>query len=750
MELIYANHDREDVGILKNPDLDLAFGGDENNYECTVGIEDHCCEDGYYIYAEGTEYGGIVDAIKIDSADDTVTYSGRTWHGMLASKMIEPLKNGEETGGGGGGTASRLPDGYTEVEYIQSSGAEYINTDFTANNNTRIVLDVEAAATASTSTSQYMLGARASSSSKQFALQTLNSNYAGRYGAQDGTIVSGSIAGRYTIDMNKNVHTINGKAYTFNAETFTCPVPLSLFAMNNNGTGGYSPHSGMKLYSCQIYDNGVLVRDFIPCKNASGVAGLYDVVGGKFYGNAGSGSFTAGADVRVIVLPEGYKRREYIQSSGTQHIDTGFMPTNNTRVVLDAQYTTIPTSLAGLVGCTKSTRVEDYSLWVFDTSERLYDGYGNVSNQPTATGLLNRHVYDKNKNVTKVDGAVISEHTANTFTAHVNMYILAINENGKINSGKSSAKIYSCQIYNSGALVRDFVPCENASGVVGLYDLVESKFYGNAGSGAFVAGAEIETPTVSEPAAVVVEAEDDDGNSYVDKYLVISGDANGCIKYILDRINLAPLFVVVEDAAGVNVEKHRFDPYLDAYTGLCEMLEKVGLRLRMECFDGVVTLSAVPIFDFSADQEMESDLIEYQMTKKYRKVNHLICIGYSGTIVHLYVDEEGHISETQTFVGVEEYTAVNGQKSEDEENSGASTGTDERADLIANGKKVLAGMLKANTITVQFEPTDDTYYVGDIVGAYDRTTDISVSARVNKKILSLVNGRAEIEYKVGD
>lgn len=747
MELIYANHKREDMGILKNPDLDLAFGGDENNFECTVGIKDHCCEDGFYIYAEGTEYGGIVDAIKIDSADDTVTYSGRTWHGMLSSKMIEPLKNGEETGGGGGGgTASRLPDGYTEVEYIQSSGTQYIDTGFKPNQDTRVVIDLQVSE--SHSGEGHLCSARSASSGPFWILLYNNGKYTTRYGTQAGTALPITDRNRHVFDKNKNVTSVDGETVQNNYETFSVSANLPIFCRLTGTTA--DAFLSAKMYSCQIYDNGALVRDFVPCKNASGVAGLYDVVGGKFYGNAGSGSFAAGADVRVIVLPKGYKRREYIQSSGTQHIDTGFMPTNNTRVVLDAQYTTLPTSLVGLVGCIKGTRVEDFSLWVFDTTEKLYDGYGNASNQPTVTGLLNRRVYDKNKNVTKVDGVAISNHSANTFTAHVNMYILAMNENGKINSGKSSARIYSCQIYESGTLVRDFVPCENDEGIIGLYDLVEAKFYGNAGSGAFVGGAEIETPTVEEPAAVVVEAEDENGESCVDKCLVISGDANFCVKYILDRVNLAPLFVAVEDAAGVNVEKHRFDPYLDAYTGLCEMLEKVGLRLQTECFDGVVTLSAVPIFDFSADQEMESDLVEYQMMKKYRKVNHLICIGYSGTVVHLYVDEEGHISEEQTFVGVEEYTAVNGQKSEDEENSDASTGTDERADLIANGKKVLAGMLKANTITVQFEPTDDTYYVGDIVGAYDRTTDISVSARVNKKILSLVNGKAEIEYKVGD
>lgn len=742
MELIYANHKREDVGILKNPDLDLAFGGDENNFECTVGIKDHCCEDGFYIYAEGTEYGGIVDAIKIDSADDTVTYSGRTWHGMLASKMIEPLKNGEETGGGGGGTASRLPDGYTEVEYIKSSGTQYIDTGFVPNQDTRVVCD--AVFSPEGTSSQYFFGVRVSSTSRQFGLRGTASGYQIKYGNVDGGTTSGVETGRILIDFNKNKLSVGSLSLSNDYATFTCPGNMYLFAANNNGA--VYAYCTATVYSMQIYDNGVLVRDFIPCKNASGVAGLYDVVGGKFYGNAGSGSFAVGADVRVIVLPKDYKRREYIESTGTQYIDTGFKPNQNTRVVIDLQ---ISESHSGEGHLCSARSASSGPFWILLYNNSKYTTrYGTQAGTALPITDKNRHVFDKNKNVTSVDGETV-QNNYETFSVSANLPLLC-RLTGTTTDAFLSAKLYSCQVYDNGTLIRDFVPCENASGVIGLYDIAGAKFYANAGSGAFVGGAEIETPTVEEPAVVVVEAEDENGESCVDKCLVISGDANGCIKYILDRVNLAPLFVAVEDAAGVNVEKHRFDPYLDAYTGLCEMLEKVGLRLRTECFDGVVTLSAVPIFDFSADQEMESDLVEYQMTKKYRKVNHLICIGYSGTVVHLYVDEEGHISETQTFVGVEEYTAVNGQKSEDEENSDASTGTDERADLIANGKKVLAGMLKANTITVQFEPTDDTYYVGDIVGAYDRTTDISVSARVNKKILSLVNGKAEIEYKVGD
>ena len=53
----------------------------------------------------------------------------------------------------------------------------------------------------------------------------------------------------------------------------------------------------MTLYHCQIYNGNTVIRNYIPCKNAGGVVGLYDLIGQKFYGNSGTGSFTAGPEV---------------------------------------------------------------------------------------------------------------------------------------------------------------------------------------------------------------------------------------------------------------------------------------------------------------------------------------------------------------------------------------------------------------------------------------------------------------------
>lgn len=90
MDLIYADETRKDIGVLNSYDLDMAYGKDENDFQCSVDRSDHCCQEGYFIYAEDTEYGGVVDRIKVDTESDVVTYFGRTWHGILESQAICP------------------------------------------------------------------------------------------------------------------------------------------------------------------------------------------------------------------------------------------------------------------------------------------------------------------------------------------------------------------------------------------------------------------------------------------------------------------------------------------------------------------------------------------------------------------------------------------------------------------------------------------------------------------------------------
>ena len=84
------NAEKEDLGVMLDYTLDLAYGKDENDFECKIVDSNHCCDSGYFLYIENTEYGGIIDGISVDTQAHEVTYLGRTWHGILESKVLKP------------------------------------------------------------------------------------------------------------------------------------------------------------------------------------------------------------------------------------------------------------------------------------------------------------------------------------------------------------------------------------------------------------------------------------------------------------------------------------------------------------------------------------------------------------------------------------------------------------------------------------------------------------------------------------
>ena len=90
MDLIYTNAKRVDQGVLTTHAFDLSFGAEENDFELTLGTDEAVLEYGAFAYIEGTEYGGTVDGIKTSTHGETITYMGRTWHGIIDSKVIQP------------------------------------------------------------------------------------------------------------------------------------------------------------------------------------------------------------------------------------------------------------------------------------------------------------------------------------------------------------------------------------------------------------------------------------------------------------------------------------------------------------------------------------------------------------------------------------------------------------------------------------------------------------------------------------
>ena len=119
---------------------------------------------------------------------------------------------------------------------------------------------------------------------------------------KDGYAGSGALKGHpsdvgyHQFSLNRNVFNLDEYAYSFSSSaTFTCDCSAYAFATHDYESGVRHPAT-MELYSLKIWDDGVLVRDFVPCVKVEGgveTVGLYDVSRNatkRFYENGGSGA----------------------------------------------------------------------------------------------------------------------------------------------------------------------------------------------------------------------------------------------------------------------------------------------------------------------------------------------------------------------------------------------------------------------------------------------------------------------------
>lgn len=188
-----------------------------------------------------------------------------------------------------------LPKEYREVEYIESTGVQYVDTGYKPSNATRVVIDFEL--TSNTGKHQMIFGARSTSSAGQYVLGFAGHQSPALWRSDFGgnqVKFSSNLAwsGRYNADKNQNICTLNDESVTNTASTFISTANLFICAGSTGGT--VDNYTKAKVYSCQIYDNGALVRDFLPVKSSSDVYGLYDLVNDTFYPSASSTPFAGG------------------------------------------------------------------------------------------------------------------------------------------------------------------------------------------------------------------------------------------------------------------------------------------------------------------------------------------------------------------------------------------------------------------------------------------------------------------------
>ncbi len=268
-------------------------------------------------------------------------------------------------------------------------------------------------------------------------------------------------------------------------------MPLPLFGRwGNDYASSFANCAKARIYGVKIYENNVLVRDFVPCLK-DGVACFKDLVGGGFIVGEDTSAFTAGGDVPT------YDDDAYVSTAanavdGKLYVDTGYKVSAKTAVALDCAVTGLNTrdGFFYLFSCSGGTKFGfDINRW---NGKLRYSAGGNSSVETFATsGFLNHLVYDVRRtflldNLNTMAAVVTSGFTNQTTTFTVSTSSAANGTNLQLatepwKSGNYAAiKIYGCKIWEDGVLVRDFVPYVD-NGTVGLRDEV---------TGAFIAGSD--------------------------------------------------------------------------------------------------------------------------------------------------------------------------------------------------------------------------------------------------------------------
>ena len=293
----------------------------------------------------------------------------------------------------------------------------------------------------------------------------------------------------------------------------------------------------------------------------------------------------------------GYERIQYLQATGTQCINTGYVHNDNTKVDIRVLFDSVSKEWQCIYGArngkdnAKKTR---FSAWLNNAKFRRELGAaGQNIDSPTAskdviydihldkTGYFivtpeNGETFSKNANSsddTSSGGALADGQTDFLFAVHE----LEKNKNYWTSNHWALAKLYSCKIYSGTTLKCDFVPVRSKSGNkdAGLLDLANNgTFHGNAGTGAFNAGA-----TVSSGGLRLAPSS---GEETVDFSELIVGDGVTLVftgEKALDADLDATKFASVEVASGAVLDLAGHNLTVNAVEGDGTITDTVGTAL---------------------------------------------------------------------------------------------------------------------------------------------------------------------------
>jgi len=200
-----------------------------------------------------------------------------------------------------------------------------------------------------------------------------------------------------------------------------------------------------------------------------------------------------GSQVVWGVLPIGYTEVKYLQSSGTQYINTAFIPSSETKVEIQ-YYLVTRTYPSALFGSRNAIGSKEFCVFLNDntTGHKFRFDYaeagvqGNSHATSSAISYPNiLYIITKDKEKNYVNGNADNSNPPQVFTGDYPIYLYCINTGGTTITGISIIRVHYCKLFDNDTLQRNFIPCLDTNNTPCFYDTVTGNSYYNQGTGQF-------------------------------------------------------------------------------------------------------------------------------------------------------------------------------------------------------------------------------------------------------------------------
>ncbi len=184
------------------------------------------------------------------------------------------------------------------------------------------------------------------------------------------------------------------------------------------------------------------------------------------------------------VLPAGYTALSYLESDGTQYLDTGIKAQGGLFASVDFEFTQ-SNGWSTVIGGADANINKSFLFAIYTLSKFTYQ-YGTNNYRDITRAFSTGQKYQVwVGNQISIDMNCYLRFDKSEFESAANVYLFINNRNGTL-ANPFYGKIYKAEMWLDGQKVREFVPCSRDSdSELGMYDLVNDVFYTNAGTGSF-------------------------------------------------------------------------------------------------------------------------------------------------------------------------------------------------------------------------------------------------------------------------